>query len=147
MKKGKTDFAATSSTCSIDFNISKGGLKDLRRHAETIHHKNNQRSAVGATSITNFVVKQNKDSVDAELRWANFVCENNLPVKLSDNFTKLVPKIFPDSNIAKNFHCSRTKTSQIIIQSIGSTAQEDVVTAMEWNSPGIHHIFVFDCNL
>lgn len=128
LRRGNDDFHAICTLCKTNLNVGKGGIKDLRRHESTDCHKRN--TASGSSSMLNFVTKQNNSSVDAELWWANFVCENNLSIKLADNFSQLVPKMFPDSEIAKNFHCGRTKTGQIIKQAIGAIAEEDIVNTM-----------------
>ncbi|KAJ8880433.1 hypothetical protein PR048_016902 [Dryococelus australis] len=81
--------------------------------------------------MLNFVTKTNYGIADAEMHWANFVCENNLPVRLSDSFINLVAKMFPGSDIDKNFSCGRTKTNQIVTQAIGSCAEEIFTTQVE----------------
>ncbi|KAJ8883769.1 hypothetical protein PR048_015623 [Dryococelus australis] len=86
--------------------------------------------ASGRSSLLKFVTKQNDSVIDAELLWANFVCENNLPIRLADSFTKLVPEMFPNSDIAKSFHCGRTKTWQIIRQAIAATAEKEIINTM-----------------
>ena len=48
-----------------------------------------------------------------------FVAEHNLPFRTGDHFTKLVKSMFPDSDIARQFQCSRTKTS--VITRLGTT--------------------------
>ena len=45
----------------------------------------------------------------AELRWCEFIAENNLPFNLSDTAPKLFAAMFPDSNIAAAFACGRGK--------------------------------------
>lgn len=131
LKPGKSEFSAVCVLCRSDFNVQKGGLKDLRRHESTQLHQRNQRASEQSTSLTKFINKQEDHKVlDAELMWANFVCENNLPVKLSDSFTKLVPQMFPDSETARKFHCARTKTSQIIVQALGASIEEHVQNVM-----------------
>ncbi|KAJ8888555.1 hypothetical protein PR048_008046 [Dryococelus australis] len=69
-------------------------------------------------------------TIDDELLCANFVCEINLPIRLADSFTKLVPEMFSDSGIAKSFHCGRTKTRQIIRQAIAATVEEEIINTM-----------------
>ena len=52
--------------------------------------------------------------IDAETLFRNFVAEYNLPFRVADHYTKLCKKMFPDSEIAKEFSCSRTKTTHIV---------------------------------
>jgi len=39
--------------------------------------------------------------------------EHNLPLALNDHFSKLVPRMFPDSEIARQYACGRTKATHI----------------------------------
>lgn len=93
----KTETSARCIFCNSDFRIGMGGLKDLRHHAITEYHQKNKRAAQQSTSMNSFVIPENHTIVDPTLQWANFVTENNLSIKLNDNFTKLVPKMFPDT--------------------------------------------------
>ena len=60
--------------------------------------------------------KKDNLTIFSETLFANFVVEHNLAFSLEDHFTKLLPKICPDSNvnIASNFACGRTKCTQIV---------------------------------
>lgn len=130
LKPGKSIYHAKCTVCCSELSISSGGLKDLRRHSNTNTHQKCLRSSEGNLSLSSFVVKEKNDVTDAELLWANFICENNLPISLSDNFTKLVPTMFPDSDVASNFRCGRTKTSAIIQQAIASCEEEKIINSM-----------------
>ena len=66
-------------------------------------------------------------SLKAEALFVQFVAEHNLPFRTGDHFTKLVKHMFPDSNIAKHFHCSRTKTSILVRYGNGSFSHDKVV--------------------
>lgn len=131
LKIGKTDTSATCVLCNTQLNVCMGGVKDLRRHETTELHKKNARAVDRNSLMSSFVIQQNNGVVDAELRFANFVTENNLPMKLADNFTKLVPAMFPDSVIAKNFKCCRTKTSQLIEQVLCRSVKDDIISKMQ----------------
>ena len=50
----------------------------------------------------------------AEALFVQFIAEHNLPFRTGDHFTKLVKSMFPDSEVAKQFQCSRTKTSVLL---------------------------------
>ena len=49
-----------------------------------------------------------------ETRWAMFLAKHNIAFLASDHATKLFPKMFPDSEIAEQFSCGRTKSNAII---------------------------------
>lgn len=50
----------------------------------------------------------------AEVLFANFIAEHNLPFLLADHFTRLTSVMFPDSQIAKSFKSGHTKTTCIV---------------------------------
>ena len=50
----------------------------------------------------------------AEKKLVTFVVKNNLPFSISDEFSKIVSDMFPDSKLAKKYGAEKTKTSQII---------------------------------
>lgn len=62
--------------------------------------------------------------------WANFTAEHNLAFSLSDHATKLFPKMFPDSEVAKKFTSCRTKTTAIVTNVLGPFAREKLVKYM-----------------
>lgn len=54
----------------------------------------------------------------AELKMAMFVAEHNLPFAVKDHLPKWVQSAFPDSEIAKNVHCGRKRTTAILTEVI-----------------------------
>jgi hypothetical protein len=63
----------------------------------------------------------------AEVLFAHFVAEHNLPFTVGDHFAKLAKVMFPDSEIAKKFTCGRLKTTQIVKGAIAPVKTEPVV--------------------
>ena len=55
-----------------------------------------------------------ESTTTVEVMFAYFVAEHNLPAAIADHFSTLVPSLFLDSGIAKNFRCRRTKTTMIV---------------------------------
>ena len=66
----------------------------------------------------------------AELCFARFVVEHNLPFAAADHFNSLVPVMFPDSKIAAKFACARTKTAALITYVLAPAANEPVLTIL-----------------
>ena len=78
------------------------------------HHKD-MANATDSRSVMSFLRPSVPHSViQAEALWSTFVVEHNLAFNASDHATKLFPKMFPDSEIAKKFACGRTKTTVIL---------------------------------
>jgi len=48
--------------------------------------------------------------IHAETLFQGFVTEHNLPLAINDHFSKLTRRMFPDSEIAKQYSCARTKS-------------------------------------
>ena len=77
--------------------------------------------------MSNFIVKKDSKLLDlehktvrAEFLFTRFVVEHNLPIAVADHVKKLMPVMFPDSEIAKKFHCSGTKTTALIKMQSGN---------------------------
>ena len=63
----------------------------------------------------------------SEIYFATFVAEHNIPFLAAEDFTKLCMTMFPDSKIAQQFACSRTKTTATIKKAISPTFSDEVV--------------------
>ena len=66
-------------------------------------------------SVMNMFVKKNQSTavINAELLFQGMVIEHNLPLALNDHYSKLVSRMFPDSEIARQYACGRTKATHI----------------------------------
>ena len=104
--------------CNANLNISSGGMNDLFRHGESQGHKTAALARSSSRKVGDFLIVKDsageKAVTKAECMFSNFVAKHNLSFAVADHFTKLVPKMFPDSEIAKKFHCGPTKTTQIV---------------------------------
>lgn len=92
--------------CGTDFSIASGGFHKVKRHVEGKRHVERAREAVGQSSITD-LFQRDRDSVGdkttaAEIYFATFIAEHNLPFLTADHFTKLCKKMFPDSKLLKD---------------------------------------------
>ena len=59
-----------------------------------------------------------------------FVSKHNLAFLTSDHATKLFPKMFPDSEIAKQFACARTKTTAIVKEALSPYHLKTTIESM-----------------
>ena len=64
--------------------------------------------------ITQYVTAGTEvDSVTAaETMFANFIAKSHLPLAITDDFSKMVGKMFPDSDIAKTFSARTPRSSR-----------------------------------
>lgn len=113
--------------CRCDISIKHGGKHDILLHAETTKHKECFKTVESNSSIKSAFLKFNDSSViNAECLFTAFVIEHNLPINCSDHAGHLFRKMFPDSKIAKNYACARTKTTAIINEF--SLKEESLIT-------------------
>ena len=75
-----------------------------------------ERSKVKTQKITD-MLKQNETKdrsvIEAEVMWVNFLVEHGIPFIASEHVGKLFATIFPDSKIAQQFACGKTKAKSI----------------------------------
>ena len=64
--------------------------------------------------------------VAAEVYFAKFVAEHNIPFLVADYFSRLTKVMFPDSKIAEAYSCARTKTTAIIMHALAPAMREVV---------------------
>ena len=87
-----------------DLLLGRGGTRDLRRHQE----------ACVLLLQSYFGPIREESVILVEVLFAYFLGEHHLAFQLRDHFTKLFKLIFPDSAIAKDFKCRRTKATAVL---------------------------------
>ena len=111
----KTDYAwiaklpdtgmAQCNLCATDFSVSSGGRTDVRRHQESVRHARLAKSRGSTKGWMLQYVAHGENEVDcvtrAETMVAYWIAHHNLPMSAADEFSRMVPKLFPDSKIAK----------------------------------------------
>ncbi|XP_053396899.1 uncharacterized protein LOC123563982 [Mercenaria mercenaria] len=91
--------------CRRTFSVSHAGKNDVRKHGQTLVHSKTEKSELHTSNVRSYFVSADEkpDVINAEIIWAQFVAETNLPFSVSDTFNKAVKVMFPDSDIAKKF--------------------------------------------
>ena len=87
-----------------------GGLNDVKKPSK--HQE--MRKATSSTKSLKALFRQSpvEESITrAEVLFANFVAEHNLPFMLADHLTHLVSAMFHDSQVAKGLQSAATKTT------------------------------------
>ena len=106
--------------CSSNFDLSHGGFNDIKRHVEGVRHADRLSQSSSSSPITSFygmqAVTQShaKNVTSAEVMMCQFLAMHNLPFLAADHLSDLFRVMFPDSKIAGDFACKRTKTKSII---------------------------------
>ena len=65
--------------------------------------------------------------LSAEVKFAQFIAEHNLPFSVADHFMKLAKQLFPDSDIAGKFTSGRMKTTMIVNKALARHLDAKVV--------------------
>ena len=82
----------------------------------------------------------------AEALFVQFVAEHCLPFRTGDHFTKLVKSMFPDSEIARHFQCSRTKTSVLTRFGNGKFCHDQLIRKLTSDTPVYYSLLVDESN-
>ena len=75
-------------------------------------------NASSRSIVSMFKPKVSARAIESEALWAMFVAKYNISFLVSDHANKVFPKMFPDSELAKQFSCGRTKTTAIIKEAL-----------------------------
>ena len=127
-RSAKGESFAYCSLCRSDFSVLHGGLNDIKHHIQGTVHKKRLKDVEQSAQISDFwgesSVGQSSCSAHtskvtaAELAMVQFIAMHNLPFLAADHLTNLFPKMFPDSKIAGDFSCKRTKTRSIVCHAL-----------------------------
>ena len=116
--------------CKAHINIGHGGLSDVKKHLATSKHKELVKAASSSGNVRTFLqqVPIEEKITRAEVLFANFVAEHNLPFLTANHFTRLTSVMFPDSSIAQAFSSARTKTTCIVKGALHPHFAEPVIS-------------------
>jgi hypothetical protein len=89
--------------CQKDIKVSASGFYDLTTHFGTKKHKENVLRFKSFKPINQHFTpgKAQNCPTSAEVIFAHFLAEHNIPPTAGDHFTDLVRNMFPDSTIAQ----------------------------------------------
>ena len=119
---------AHCNACNTDFSVAHAGVNDVKKHLATAKHKESSKALSGHQNLSVLFQKDADDQVTrAEVLFANFVAEHNLSFTTADHFTHLTSAMFPDSKIAQEYKCAKTKTTCIIKGALHPVFSEPVV--------------------
>ena len=118
------------SVCSCDFSVAGGGVHEVKRHCASRKHTENLKAVSQQPVLTAAMFASKPSTRDqvttAELYFTSFIVEHNLPISSADHFSKLCKHMFPDSKIAQEYSCGRTKTTAIITHALAPAAERSV---------------------
>lgn len=124
----KNEQYARCDVCNRDIKVAASGVYDVKEHLKSSLHKKNAEERKGQQRLTSFVKPQTSTSATrSEVMVCNFIAQHNLPLSVADHMCELLPKLCPDSQIAKKIACKRTKTTQIVKACLAQEATEKVI--------------------
>lgn len=123
--------------CKADFSIAASGVYDIGVHMNGKKHMDRFANVkTPLPSITKFFAKSSDmcdlehQALSAEMMFTEFLIEHNVALAAADHFTKLLPKMCPDSNIAKKYSCGKTKTTALV-HSMSKDRAESIVDCIK----------------
>ncbi|XP_033726452.1 uncharacterized protein LOC117316076 [Pecten maximus] len=124
--KGNT--FAFCSTCRVSVSIAHGGKDDIKKHVARIKHK--QADVKGTRPVTDFFqMGTDLSTIKAECLFTSFLMKKNIPMSAADGTGELFREMFPDSKIARNYACGRTK-SQAIVNEMAADSTKHICDLM-----------------
>jgi hypothetical protein len=113
----------------------EGGRRHMKRHEICQLHKKNESKIKGTCSIEKLLYSEEKKKElrlkkEAQVKAAVHLAEHNLSFLYMEHANLFYSFCFPDSQIAKNFNCSRTKMADIIKNKIAPYARGKLVEKM-----------------
>ena len=97
--------------CRQDVKVLASGFYDLESHFESNKHEANVRKLKTYKPLDQHFSPSTQEkspkygATSAEVMFAQFLAEHNIPPTAGDHFTQLVKHMFPDSRIAKVRFC------------------------------------------
>lgn len=135
ISKGSTPDFAFCKLCKKDISIVHGGANDIRKHEKKSPHQQNVKADVDPSKISKFfpVVNSIEDNkiTAAEVTHAYHIIKSHQSFNSMSCMTKMVKKCFSDSNIAKKFACSSTKTQALIKNVLAPDSVKLIVTKLQ----------------
>ena len=122
--------------CAKHFTVSHGGYNDVQRHVNGAVHQRKIRSCQGMANIGDVFRKEpsllhSSRVISAEIMMVKFLVLHNLSFKAADHLSELFPMMFPDSAIAADFSCKRTKTKAIVSDALDPYMKKPVVEILK----------------
>ncbi|XP_033120230.1 uncharacterized protein LOC117119513 [Anneissia japonica] len=116
--------AAKCTVCNLVFTVRHGGKNDVDKH---IKGKKHEKCAKEIAQNQTFKFTSQSGSlkeklIRAEVLFTAFILEHNLP--FAQHANQLFKQMFPDSEVAKEYKCSYTKTAAITENSLEPEASK-----------------------
>ena len=142
------EYNARCSICNKTFSIHHGGVSDIKQHSKTALHLKNEQLLKGQRSFINNSLQlsgnssnslSNRDLVlQAEIIEALDAVDKNRSFASSNGDSSKYRKMFPDSQIAKNYSQQETKMKYTVQFGIAPFVKDQLITDIS-NKPFSFH--------
>ena len=124
--------------CKKNVQCGHMGIGDVKQHCRSALHRKMEAAIKSSRSLLTYSSASSSSdlsekTIKAEVLHTNFIVQHNLSFMTADHLSPLYAKMFPDSKIAKNFKCCRTKTACILNQAMYPLSKKHLVTYMKEN--------------
>ncbi|KAI6660119.1 hypothetical protein LOD99_10563 [Oopsacas minuta] len=124
-----------STICNVDISLASAGISSVKKHIDTIKHSSSQQMITSTQSLGLFI-KERYSPISlkisaAEGTFAFHTVKHHHSFRTMDCTSNLLPVCFSDSDIAKNFHSTRTKTEAIITGVLAPMSIEEVLSELQ----------------
>ena len=145
---------AKCTLCGVSFSVRHGGANDVVKHLSMKGHWQTVNSKSSTSTLSRYGFGQSDEAVKARRKdevqvqrakalFIQFVAEHNLSFRMGGHFGKLVKSMFPDSEIARQFQCARTKTSVLTRYGNGKLCQDQLFEWLTSDTPIFFGFFVY----
>ena len=148
---------AKCTACGVSFSVRHGGANDIVKHFSTKGHWQAVNAKSSSSTLARYgfghsdealKARKKKDEQQmqvqrAEAMFIQFVAEHNMSFRTGDHFSKLVKCMFPDSEVARQFQCARTKTSVLTRFGNGKFCQDQLIERLTSDIP-VHFSLLVD---
>ncbi|XP_042300251.1 uncharacterized protein LOC121918235 [Sceloporus undulatus] len=134
IKRGRTEFEVTCILCNAYISISHGGRNDITSHLATTKHMNAAKCASASKQLTSFFAPgkpEVKKVALAEVTFAFHTVKHHQSYNSTSCTSKLMSEIFGDSEIAKTFSSSKTKTEAVVNNVISPLIQAELKKSLD----------------
>lgn len=133
--------------CQCCTTVIMGSLTHLKRHETSEKHRNNYKKVQSTPKIQTFLkddrkLLHQKQVHESELKLVMFLHEHNLPFLIMEHLPKLLKSVCPDSNIAKDIACSRTKATELTNNVLAKESLKSFTSELNKGSNGMFSLIV-----
>lgn len=134
LKPSRDEFKAKCIACGSDFSILNGGITDVKKHMKTSKHQSKLTSFSKQRSVT-YYSKANSKSARAEAAFTYHTIIHSHSYNSADCSSKLFATLFPDSAVAREFSCGRTKCTKINSNVLAKFSVMTIIDDLSKNRP------------